>query len=371
MKLAYEPINENEISIREINLNDTRKIGYYYGIDKIHLYTPVQNTEIPQKLFREISRKKKVIDWVGYRIKRYNDSQLYLNISFSPSKLCHGTNLYSEVSIDSLSFIVPAELKARKIEIKNWQNIFISRLDLYSNLITDGDYSKYDATHKALNFKNTNQWLVESTVYLYNESFRIAIYDKTEEVKKKNPNVRIDHNVTRVEFRLLNKKKIISSLGAITDPKTRKPLKVFPFCMLSETQINTCLETYLEKLTQSISNFNFQPKSDILENELISFFTKTKSRKPGVVAQRKAREALHLFEVYKSDSYLDFLRNNPEYSKVKKITKKRLKEYIFLKNKFVPLLSAAILIDHQIYYGTRYIKEFNMRCRDEKSVALF
>lgn len=59
MKLAYEPINENEISIREINLNDTRKIGYYYGIDKIHLYTPVQNTEIPQKLFREISRKKK------------------------------------------------------------------------------------------------------------------------------------------------------------------------------------------------------------------------------------------------------------------------------------------------------------------------
>lgn len=102
---------------------------------------------------------------------------------------------------------MPAELKARKIEIKNWQNIFISRLDLYSNLITDGDYSKYDATHKALNFKNTNQWLVESTVYLYNESFRIAIYDKTEEVKKKNPNVRIDHNVTRVEFRLLNKKK--------------------------------------------------------------------------------------------------------------------------------------------------------------------
>ncbi|UOG32346.1 hypothetical protein [Leptospira noguchii] len=169
----------------------------------------------------------------------------------------------------------------------------------------------------------------------------------------------------------MNKKKIISSLGAITDPKTRKPLKVFPFCMLSETQINACMGTYLKKLIQNVSNFNFQPKSDNLESELISLFTKTKSGKPGIVAQRKASEALHLFEVYKSDSYLDFLRNNPEYSKIKKITKKRLKEYIFLKNKFVPLLSAAILIDHQICYGTKYIEEFNTKCRDEKSLALF
>lgn len=141
--------------------------------------------------------------------------------------------------------------------------------------------------------------------------------------------------------------------------------------MLSETQINACMRTYLKKLIQNVSNFNFQPKSEDLETELISLFTKTKSGKPGIVAQRKAKEALQLFEIYKSDSYLDFLRNNPEYSKIKKITKKRFKEYVFLKNKFVPLLSAAILIDHQICYGTKYIEEFNTKCRDDKSLALF
>ncbi|EMN91350.1 MULTISPECIES: phage/plasmid replication domain-containing protein [Leptospira] len=363
--------NENQLSNSRSVFSDIQKIEQYYGFDKIHIYTPIQNTIIPQKLFREISRRKKAIDGFGYRIKRYNDNQLYLNISFSPATVYHGINLYAEVPINSLELIIPAELRARDIEVKNWEKIYISRLDFYTNVVTDNDYSTYEFIHKALSFNNTHQWIEESTVYLYNESFRIAIYDKTAEIKKKNPNVDIDLNVTRIEFRLLNKKKIISTLGPIINPKTNETLKVFPLYALSDSKIDEFMNRFLMKLTYNIENFQFRPTSDNLENELIAYFTSSKSKKSGIVPRRKAKEALKLFEIYNSASYVDFLRNQPEYSRIKKVTKKRIKEYVFLKRKFAPLLSAALLIDHLISFGDKYIMEFIDKSKTKKNISRY
>ncbi len=370
-KLTLVEINENQLSNSKFVFNDIQKIEHYYGFDKIHLYTRIQNTTIPQKLFREISKRKKIIDGLGYRIKRYNDNQLYLNILLSPSKIHHGINFYAEAPIDSLKFILPAEFRARDIVVKNWDEIYISRLDFYTNLVTNNSYSTYEFIHKALGFNNTNQWIAESTVYLYNESFRIAIYDKTAELIKKNPNADTDHNVTRIEFRLLNKKKIISTLGPIINSKSNETLKVFPFYTLSASRIDNFMNRFLAKLIHNIENFQFRPTSDNLENELITYFTNSKSKKSGIVPRRKAKEAVKLFEIYNSASYIDFLRNQPEYSKIKKVTKKRLKEYVFLKRKFVPLLSAALLVDHLISFGDIYIKEFIDKCKIKKSLAKY
>lgn len=364
--MTFEILDNNNTSTDVLFLDNTKNIEYRYGIDKIHLYTIIQNVKMPPRLFKAISMRKKEINRIGFRIKRYNNNQLYLNITFSPCALYYGHNLYSNVSIDTVYFALTAALLAQGIEVKNWDQINISRLDFYTNLITDENYSKYDSIHKALNFKNTYQWLIESTVYLFNDSYRIAIYNKTEEFKKKQKNLEIGSNVTRIEFRLLNKKKILSALGKIKHPITKKILKVFPFSLLTEEQINTYMRRNLEQLTNSLSTFNFRPNSLNLEKELASFFTKDKSKKPGKVPLEKARVALLLLENFRTDNYLEFLRNNPIYSKIKKPSKKRKKEYIFLKKKYADLLSKALLIEHLISYGSIYIEEFIEKCRYEK-----
>lgn len=367
--MAFDVLDNKNTVTNAFFLNNIKNIEYHYGIDKIHLYTLIQNVTMPRTLFLAICKRRKEINRIGFRIRRYNNNQSYLNITFSPCTLYYGQNLYSDVSIETVYFALTAVLQTLEIEIKNWSQINISRLDFFTNLIRNENYSKYDSIHKALNFKNTYQSLIKSTVYLYNESFRIVIYDKTEEFKKKQKNFGIGSNVTRIEFRLLNKKKILSALGKIKHPKTNKMLKVFPFCLLTEEQINTFMQRNLEQLTNNLSTFNFRPNSMNLEEELASYFTKNKLNKPSKVALRKAKEAVQLLEIYRSDRFLDFIKNNPKYSKIKKPSKKRINEYVFLNKKYGDLLSKALLIEHLISHGSNYIEEFIEKCRYGKFIA--
>ena len=105
----------------------------------------------------------------------------------------------------------------------------ISRMDIFNNVKTENKYLDYTQVFNQLNFsRKRNLNFGGETFLYYNKSSELCIYDKTEELKKKD--IKIEDHTMRFENRYLTKKsffnkfKVSSSQSLINFPEYKKEL---------------------------------------------------------------------------------------------------------------------------------------------------
>ncbi len=109
----------------------------------------------------------------------------------------------------------------------NILNATISRLDTFLNLKTKYTFKTYNEILSNLKLSRYKNFEYAGTTFLYkNTQAQICIYDKREEMKNQDIELKYSGNFVRIENRLLKKKKILDSLGYVEVSKMPDNLSI-------------------------------------------------------------------------------------------------------------------------------------------------
>lgn len=288
----------------------------------------------------------------------------FYSIQFSVSTLFEELNLSSKTIVDYNILVdtLTKILYAKGLEIVNWNEVTLSRLDINRDLVSEIPFENLLPLIEILKFPRRNKKRKYGSLYFENKSYQLCIYNKSKQLLE-TKGVLCSKKVIRFEYRMLRSERVKTTFKKFHElPMIQSDDRPYLY-LLESFDMDRYFIEQCEILLDPILKFEHQFESYKLPDELSNYYKRLKKQN----AFKLVDVSLQLLEAKDQNRLEEFISENADSIMRRSVRSNsapsREKAVIKTAN---DLLFVATMIREIIRHGYRHINELKRAMLEER-----